>query len=312
MSASGPPTTRDPAALRFAHDGRPRVALATTRALPEPDVDEPILLHALRAAGVDACVHPWEDGPAPEAELVVIRSTWNYLHHVDAFLAWARSVGPRLLNPPELVAWNVDKRYLVELAAEGLAVVPTTILERGTHVDTATLRALVGGAHMGSARGAVVKPVISAGSFLTHRFAAAAIDGALVDALNARLAERAMMLQPYVDSVETHGERALVHVDGALLHAVRKSPRFDADAEDVRPAGSIGEAERRFAAAALALGQHRTATPLLYARVDLALDAHGAPMLMELELVEPSLFFADHPGSEAHLVAAILARLARR
>jgi hypothetical protein len=307
VSTSTPPSARDPATLRFAHDGRPRVALATTRALPEPDVDEPILLHALRAAGVDACVHPWEDGPAPEADLVVIRSTWNYLHHVDDFVAWARAVGPRLLNPPELVAWNVDKRYLVELAAEGLSVVPTTIIEQGTQVDAATLRALVGGA-----RAAVVKPVISAGSFLTQRFAAAAIDGALVDLLNARLAERAMMLQPYVPSVETHGERALVHVDGALLHAARKSPRFDADAEDVRPAGLVGEAERRFAAEALALGQRRTATPLLYARVDLALDAHGAPMLMELELVEPSLFFADHPGSEAHLVAAILARLARR
>jgi hypothetical protein len=110
-----------------------------------------------------------------------------------------------------------------------------------------------------------------------------------------------VLVQPYLDSVEGHGERALVWIDGELTHAVRKSPRFIGDAEQVSAAVPIADEEAAVARAALAVAP----TPLLYARIDVARDEHGAPRVMELELVEPSLFFAQGPAALARLVAAL-------
>ncbi|MEY3464694.1 MAG: hypothetical protein RL603_292, partial [Pseudomonadota bacterium] len=154
-------------------------------------------------------------------------------------------------------------------------------------------------------------PAVGAGSFDTHRVRDAATPEA--QALFARLVgERESLVQPYLDSVDDHGERALVWIDGEFTHAVRKTPRFAADDEQVSPALPLAAAER-------ALGEHAlevalrlagvTAEDLLYARVDVAPDATGRPVLMELELVEPSLFLLQSPQALQRFVAAIAARV---
>ncbi len=112
-----------------------RIALATCRRLPEPDPDQEPLLARLQALGADAQLLAWDDPAADPGsfDLCVIRSTWNYVHHLPRFLAWARRAArrTRLLNPWSIVRWNCDKRYLADLAARGVATVPTVFYPKG-------------------------------------------------------------------------------------------------------------------------------------------------------------------------------------
>ena len=276
--------------------------IATCRVLPEPDPDQEPLLAALRERGLMARMAAWNDPhedwstPVP----TVIRSTWDYLHDLPGFLHWvarAAAAAP-LWNPPALVRWNAHKRYLLELAQRGHPVVPTELMPQG---HGGTLRALC------AARGwhdVVVKPAVSAASFGTARFRDPAAPAA-EQHFAARVRAGDTLVQPYVAAVDGTGERAVVWIDGEFTHAVRKSPRFSEQDEQVSAALPIAADERRVAAAILA----PFTRDLLYARVDLARDQDGTPQLMELELIEPSLFLVQHPPALARLVDGITRRL---
>lgn len=278
-----------------------RVGVVTGLALPEPDHDEPLLVAALARAGASPSVVAWDDpGVAWGAlDLCVVRSTWNYIDRRAAFCAWAEACAreTRLFNPPDVLAWSTDKRYLGELEARGVPIVPTAFAGAS---DTAS--------SLADARGwgaIVIKPRVSAGSHATRRFGAG--ERAAADAF---LAERAaagdaMMVQPYQRAVEEGGgERSLVWVDGAWTHAVRKSPRFSGDAESVTGPLPIAGDERAVAERALA----PLADRVLYARCDLVRGDDGAPRVMELELAEPSLFLDRSPEALDRLVRGLLAR----
>ncbi len=283
------------------------VAVATCTQLPEPDPDAPYYLAALERAGVSAQVLAWDDPQAPfdAARLVVIRSTWNYIHHLPQYLAWADRMGARLHNPPAIVRWNVHKRYLVEAAEAGLAVVPTLLVERGSG---APLDALLGARDWTDV---VVKPAVSAGSFETRRLSRGAVSAEDAAWLARLCGARDVLVQPFVRSVDGYGERSIITLDGQQSHAIRKSPRFHDGAESVSAAQPIADDERALAEAALAFAARRTGAPapLLYGRVDLARDEAGAPMIMELELLEPSLFFRQHPPAADAWAAGIARRL---
>ncbi len=280
-----------------------KLRIATCKALPERDVDAEPLAAALARGGFDAMLVPWEDPAAwsgPTA--TVIRSTWNYALEVDTYLAWIDHVsaqGP-LFNPAAVVKANVHKRYLLALAARGLPVVPTRLVERGrAAAEGAAAIAAAGGA--GATR-IVIKPEVGAGSLGTQVFAVG--DAAAAAHLADLTTRGAALVQPYLPSVEAYGERSLVWIDGALSHAIRKAPRFAGDAEQVEGPFAIADDERAIAETALA-----SFGDLLYGRVDLARDAAGTPCIMELELVEPSLFFAHQPGSADRFVAGLARRL---
>lgn len=272
--------------------------VATCVQLPEPDPDEAPLALALAAGGFSAALVGWDDPTADwDAPIpTILRSTWNYPLAIDAFAAWLERVAAAapLLNPADVVRGNLHKRYLLELAARGVAVVPTTLVERGQPHDLGEVTAPI-----------VIKPAVGAGSIGTRKFAAG--DPAAAAHLAALTAEGAALIQPFVASVDDYGERSLVWIDGALSHAIRKNPRFLGGAESVAGPFPIADDERALAHAALA----PIADRILYARVDIARDAAGRPMVMELELVEPSLFFARQPGSAERYVAALRRRLAQ-
>lgn len=277
-----------------------RVALVTCRQLPEPDPDEELLLHALAAAGLAAELLAWDD-PAgrPEGfDLCVLRSCWNYHHDPPAFLAWIERAerASRLLNPAPLVRWNLHKRYLAELAARGVPCVPTVFVERGRPPSFAATLEREGWSE------AVVKPAISAASFRTRRFRAQ--DAAGAQAFLAQLAEeREAMIQRFLPAVLDGGEKALVWIAGEWTHAVRKSARFAGAVEHVSEALPLSAAERALAERVLA-GREQG---LLYARLDLIPADDGAPLVSELELIEPSLYLAQHPPALARLARAIRA-----
>lgn len=278
-----------------------RVALATCLELPEPDPDAELLSAELARLGAEARLLAWDDPAADPAlvDLCVIRSTWNYIHRREAFLDWAERAAKatELLNPPSIVRWNTDKAYLGELESRGVSCVPTVYVERGSRKRLAEVLRPRGWTDV------VIKPRVGAASFATRLFRARELDEG-ERFLAGLVEERDVLVQPYLPSVETSGERALVWIDGELTHAVRKSPRFTAGAEAVSQALPVARDERAFAERVLA----PYASELLYARVDVARDEGGAPILMELELVEPSLFLAQEPRALARFARAIVAR----
>jgi hypothetical protein len=274
------------------------IALATAAAVAALDPDDRPLLELL-----DAEPAVWDD-PAVDwdaYDLVVLRSTWDYTARRDEFLAWARRMGDRLVNPPGVLAWNTDKRYLGDLAAAGLPVVDTRFLAPGEPLAP-------------PAHEFVVKPVVSAGARDTTRYAPGEDAGGHVAALHA--AGRTVMVQPYLDGVDAAGETALLYFGGELSHAVRKGAllvdgaQFDPSGlyvqEDIRPREPSAE-ERAAGDAVMAWVRERFGD-LLYARVDL-LPAPDGPRLLELELTEPSLFFGFAEGAAERFAALVQARL---
>ena len=289
---------------------RTRIALVTCAIFPDLYDDDHPLRDALRERGVAVDVVRWDD---PEADwsaydLTVIRSPWDYVGRHADFVAWARSV-PRLANPADIVAWNTDKRYLAELAAAGIPTIPTDFVGPG---ETWTP----------PAEGEwVVKPAVSAGSQDTGRYL---LPGQrdLAEAHVARLtgAGRTAMIQPYLTAVDTAGETAVLNLPDAsgeltFSHAIRKGPMLTGPDEGPIDPGSEQISARTPSPAELAVArQVLAAIPggakrLLYARVDLIPGPDGTPMLIELELTEPSLFLRTAPGAAARLADAILNRV---
>ena len=296
-----------------------RVVLVSCReVIRDPDLDPDLapLLAALRAEGVDATVAAWDD-PAVDwsgPDLAVLRSTWDYPARRADFLAWARAV-PRLANPADVVAWNTDKSYLADLARAGVPVVPTRWLTPGR-----PWRAPAAGEW-------VVKPAVGAGSLDAARYACDdPPQRRLLDAHVRRLHRRGqrVLLQPYLPDVDHHGETALVFLAdpqrGILCysHAVRKGPMLTGPRaataglfvpEQITPR-TASAAERMVADRALAAVPGGAAR-LLYARVDVVPGPDGAPVVLELELTEPSLFLAHPPHAAARFAAAVAAHAGR-
>jgi hypothetical protein len=275
------------------------VALATCKNIPEPDVDEPLLVAALERAGVAVRVLAWDDESVDwtAPTLTVIRSTWNYYLRPSAFLAWAREQGARLLNSPDIVVWNHHKEYLRALEKAGLRIIPGLWFRQHSSAPFAKMLTDAGWNDV------VIKPTIAAGSYKTTRLKGPRFDDELTQAL---VDEGDMVMQPYIASVETYGERSIVWIDGEITHSVRKSPRFKGGQEVVSGAVAIADEERQLATAALA----STCIPgaPLYARVDMVRDAEGRPMLSELELMEPSLFLRESPLALERFVSSIARR----
>ena len=280
---------------------RARIALVSARAARGLDEDLPPLLAALDEAGVDAAVADWDDPEVdwPGFRLALVRSTWDYAERFTEFLAWAERTAKltTLLNPPPVIRWNTDKHYLRDLARAGVPTVPTQFVEPGEHARQA-LEAFL---REGIAEW-VVKPAVGAGSRDAARYVRGE-DYAASDHIQRLLgAGRSVLLQPYLDQVDHHGETALIYFAGNFSHAIRKGPLLrrgtaptDAlfAAEQIAPrvpaADELQVAERTLAAVPFAAP--------LYARVDLIRSEDAKPCLLELELTEPSLFFTHAPGA---------------
>jgi hypothetical protein len=284
-----------------------RVALATCSALPDLDDDERLVIPALAALGIEAIPLVWDDPSAAwdEHELVVVRSTWDYSDRRDEFLRWGASLRS-VLNPLRVLTWNTDKVYLRELAAAGIAVVPTVWIEPGASADTISL----------PNGEVVVKPAVSAGARNTSRYGAHEEPAARSHVERLVAAGRTVMVQPFVASVDRAGETALIYLDGSFSHSVRKGPLLHGErGTDDRLWVPEQISTRDAADDELVLGEHALdAVPfdrddLLYARVDVVRGPDGAPMVLEVELAEPSLFLAHGESAVTRLAAGIARRL---
>lgn len=290
------------------------VALVSARAARGLDEDMPPLLEAFAAAGAVAEVADWDEPGIDWArfDLALLRSAWDYTERLPQFLAWVgRSASvTRLLNPAPVVRWNSDKHYLVELSRAAVPVVPTYFVEPGSDPEAVLAELLA----REPCADLVVKPAVGAGSRDARRHERTAREEILAHASRLLGARRSVMLQPYLKSVEAHGETALIYLGGRFSHAIRKGPLLPAGAPSTEALFAPEDISARAPGAdELKVGErilaHLPFGELLYARIDLIRDEHGAPCLLELELTEPSLFFAHAPGSAQRYAAAALARL---
>lgn len=290
----------------------PRVALATHAGLPSLADDDRLLMAALGARKIDASPAVWDDDRVDWGRFscVVVRSCWDYHLRPDAFHRWIERLekaGVAVWNPPATIRWNADKSYLRDLAARGVSAVPTAWMEQGDATSLSDVLRTHGWDR------AVVKPAVSASAhetWTTDR-ARSAHDESRFRALTARTRT---LVQPFVEEVVEKGEWSLVFIDGAYSHAVLKRPRagdfrvqeeHGGSAQVLEPSAEVIASARGVLAAAGPMG-----TGSLYARVD-GCVVGDAFVLMELELIEPTLYLGTSRTAADRLADAVLERLRR-
>jgi glutathione synthase/RimK-type ligase-like ATP-grasp enzyme len=293
---------------------KPSIALVTAMAARDVDEDLPPLESALRNAGAEVTIAEW-DRPHDWSrfDVALLRSTWDYPHRLVDFLVWAEAVSRKttLLNPFPVVKWSSDKHYLNDLSKRGVPAVPTRFIEPGERADQLITQLL----SESPTEEFVVKPAVGAGSRDAQRFGRDEEADAARHALRMLNENRSVLLQPYLARVDEHGETALIYFEGEFSHAIRKGPilkRMEGPqtglfAKETVTARIPDAPELSVATRAL---QAMPFDPPLYARVDLIRDEDG-PVVLELELIEPSLFFPFAAGSAERFAEAVAGRVKR-
>lgn len=275
--------------------------MVTCSELPELDEQDRPLPSALAQRGLTARPVRWDDPSFDwsSARVHLLRNPWDYYRRYPEFTAWLARVGPlqRMWNPFEIVRWNSEKRYLLDLEARGAPVVPTVMLE--TMADLASLM---------DARGwmdVIVKPAVSGGGYRTARVTRGST-AAGQRLLEEVLQDAAAMVQPYLPSIDEDGEHSLVFFERRLSHAVLREAGIRRPGQ--RPGASAFDPTREEVETAEAV-LRLVPGELLYGRVDLVKDLAGQWRLLELEVMEPSLFLPHAPGALDRFADAIAARL---
>lgn len=310
----GPRVRPSSGATASASDARPRIALVTYDP-SDPEVDDnrrgeredAAIAAALRARGATVDRLPWSAREVAWLgyDLTLVRTVWDYFDDLPGFRAWLERAAKltTIWNPPALISWNADKRYLFELERKGVRLPPSALVARGERCDLPGLMKERGWSEV------VIKRTVTGGAVGQHRIAAAAVaEGQR--ALDGLLADGDVLIQPFLPSIERRGEVSLIAVNGEVVHAVRKVPkRGDYRSQPGYGAGFVvhqpDAAERDLAERALAVIDH----PTLHARVDMVALDDGQPALMELEVIEPYLFLEAAPPVVDLLADGILARL---
>ncbi|WP_027824232.1 ATP-grasp domain-containing protein [Laribacter hongkongensis] len=269
--------------------------------------EDGLVMQALERQGLRVIRRDWAD-PAhgwQDTRSVLFRTTWDYFHRFGEFSPWLDQVSrnARLFNEAALIRWNLDKHYLGDLARAGVNVVSTAYVERGDPRSLAHVVAETGWDEL------ILKPAISGAARHTYRFSAD--EAAVHECTFGELVEQeAMMLQPFQHQVLEQGETSLMVLDGRVTHAIRKTPKSgDFRVQDdwggtVHPHVPSAE-ETAFAEAAV----RSVPFDVLYARVDAIRDNSGRLAIMELEMIEPELFFRFAPAAADVLAAGLARRL---
>jgi hypothetical protein len=275
-----------------------RIALVTCQNLPEPDVDEAMTIAAF-AHSASVNMAAWDDESVDWAsyDAAVIRSTWDYPMAPRAFLQWAKdaSESTRLINPYPVIQKNIDKKYLLGYEMLGIPIVPTEPINSTQDLAQAVAR---------FGESIVIKPSIGAGSYLTQFFTSISHEAhKQVEAIQET--GSTALVQPFLPSVHHGGERSLIWIGGEFTHKIVKSARFQGDEEVVLKAVAMTRQEQEVAERVVNLVRD----DVVYARVDL-IEHEGQLLLSELELIEPSLFFAQNPDALEAFVRAVLDQIA--
>jgi hypothetical protein len=282
----------------------PDVFLATDAEHADLWEDEIPLVEAIERTGLSVGLAVWDDPAADwsSARTVVIRYAFDYIRKRDEFCAWADrvEVATPLHNPARVLRWNSHKSYLRDLEAAGIPIVPTAWIDAGVKTDLAGLLTDRGW------QDAVVKPAIDNGARGALRVSAASAAAGQLH-IETLLETRDVRVQPFVPAAQDPGEHKLIYIGGRFSHAILENPRLDGRgfSLDRIPRIDPEPIEVELAERVLPLIPE---SPLLYARVDTVV-VEGSARLMELELIEPVLFFTKAPGSAERMAEAIASRM---
>lgn len=248
----------------------------------------------------------WEDQNFDwaSAQIALIRSTWNYSDHLPEFIAWLEKVSQKtqLINSKDLMLWNMDKRYLLALEKQGIAIPKTYVLKTQDAFDPYFWKDTF------KNKGAVVKPLTSAGAKDTYHLKFPFNESEVL-AVRSILKSRPMMVQPFISSIQERGEISLVFINGKFTHAKVKKPRPDDFRVQPYHGGTIKEYhptqnEINFGLDVLSVCKNLIELPL-FARVDFCYGISNTILLMELELIEPQLWCPDSELAVSSLMAGI-------
>ena len=288
------------------------IALVSGAEAREFDTDLPYLSRALGDRGIITEVVDWDNASVDWSRysMAIVRSPWDYHRRYPEFLTWldAVSAATTLQNSAEIIRWNTNKEYLTELVDPGIGIVPTTFVKSAEELVTITNEGML-------ERDIVVKPTISAGSNNTERHEespvkAAAHLGFLLDA------GFVAMVQPYQRFIDERGETGMVYFNGQLSHSFRKGAILATGenvknglfaVEEIAPRTASGQ-ERELGEAVMTFVKKKFGEYPLYARVDVVRGSAGVPVVMELELAEPSFFLQVDHEAPSRFASAVLAR----
>ena len=278
------------------------VWLAGCADFPGGHEDDDGLVEALAERAVDATWAVWDDPEIDWAarDAVVIRQTWDYTSKLEAFLEWVDRVAAatRLLNPAPLVRWNHHKRYLLELADAGVPIVPTVCVAAGEALPEVPAWPEL-----------VVKPAVGVGGDGAERLQAGSAE--LAEHLAALGQQGDLLVQPFVESVAATGETSLFLIGREVSHGVQKVAaagefRIHEHRGGTYHAIEPSDAQIGLATRAVAAAVEITGHEPVYARADMALGEDGLPVLMELELIEPSPYFHHAPGAATRFADGVI------
>jgi glutathione synthase/RimK-type ligase-like ATP-grasp enzyme len=288
----------------------PKCVLLSCEDLTDFVVDDDLLLEPFKQQGWDTEFVPWSaqgvDWRAYDA--AIIRATWDYTHHLAPFLAVLRDIeaaGVPLFNPYRVIEWNAHKKYLIELEAKGVPIVPTRVYSQVHDVPLESLFDAFATDEL------IIKPMVSAGAIKTYRFTQEQLPG-LRDRFNTELDGLDLMVQPFVDSLLRQGEYSLFYFNGVLSHTIVKEPQPGDFRVQEEWGGIINPTQPT--PDMLAVGEAVLAVlpeVCLYARVDIVQADNGQWQVMEVELIEPSLYFRMNEQSPARFVQAFLERVCK-
>ena len=287
------------------------IALVSCAEARDHDTDLPLLVRAFGDRGIIANIVDWDDESVEWTSFraAIIRSPWDYHRRYPEFLTWLGIANQKtpIFNPVDVITWNTDKVYLQELIDANIPVIPTTYV-RGAE-DLVLANDLIKG-------DVVVKPTISAGSNNTERHvnvpaSAAAHITQLVDA------GMVVMVQPYQRFIDERGETGMLYFNGEYSHAFRKGAILATGdnvknglytEEDIGPRDASRE-ERELGDEVMSFVADKFGSAPLYARVDVVRGSGGYPVLMELEMAEPSLYLHTAKDSATRFVSAFMAQI---
>ena len=299
---------------------KPKVTLVTSTEMPNLFPGEEPLLDLLSDRGVDPTIQMWTDARVDwqDAGLCVVRSVSDYAKDRGAFLDWARSV-PRILNHPDVLNWNTDKHYMVELAKRGLPLIPTTWLEPGLHLSKQQVHS-----RLPAAGDFVVKPAVSSGMRDIGRYTANDTQqrqAAIMQAMDLLQSGRSVMVQRYIQEIDIHGETSLVFFNGLVSHAVSKRAMLhpssvteaamheavltgkEATEEEWRWGEEIRQVLHSYVRDRMGRDEQ-----FLFSRIDLVPDGHGSFLVMEVGMADADLYLQSTDSAIQNFADAIAMR----
>lgn len=274
-----------------------RVYFITSDAFPEMTADDLLAATVLREAGAIVSPAIWTDRSIrwQDSDAIIIRSPWDYHLQPDRFLELLNVIeagNARVFNSVDVIRWNMNKRYLLELQSKGITIPRTCFVDRSGRLDITKIRSVIGGGEV------VVKPEISASAWNTRRYVLETLNKQDEEDIGRLLGTTNLVIQEFLPEVISEGEWSMVFFGDQFSHAVRKFPA----AKDFRVQEEFGGTHRHEEGPPeILISQAKEAIAactgeLLYARVD-GILRDDTFIIMEVELIEPALYFGADPES---------------